>query len=303
MFTGSAVALITPFRNGEIDLPALDRLVEFHLANGTQALIPLGTTGESSTLSVSERVAVIGRVAEAAQGKIPVIVGIGHNCTATASDYAQQAEQLGADGLLLLTPYYNKTSPAGLIAHFRTVAATTALPIILYNVPSRTGMNLAPSALVALQDVPNIVGVKEASGDISQVLEIRRLMPPAFAIYSGNDDQVLPLLACGGQGVISVAANIIPDVMQGICQAFFAGNLDESLELQLAYRPLIDQLFTEVNPIPVKTALGLMELCNEELRLPLVPLASQYREPLVHVLQEQGLLGIGSKNKGNLPCA
>lgn len=290
MFTGSAVAIVTPFLDGQVDTKGLTALVEFHLANGTQALIPLGTTGESSTLSAAERVAIITTVVQAVQGRIPVIVGIGHNCTSTAIEYAHQAEELGADGLLLLTPYYNKTSTRGLVAHFRTVAMATPLPIILYNVPSRTNMNLPPAVLVELQDVPNIVGIKEASGDISQVLEIRRLMPPSFAIYSGNDDQVIPLLACGGQGVISVAANIIPDVMQRMCQAFFVGDRDAALELQLSYKPLIDQLFCEVNPIPVKAALEQMGLVNGELRLPLVPIAADKRARLIAELSGRGLL-------------
>lgn len=290
MFTGSAVAIVTPFLNGQVDTKSLTNLVEFHIANGTQAIIPLGTTGESSTLSAAERVAVITTVVQAVQGRIPVIVGIGHNCTNTAIKYAHQAEELGADGLLLLTPYYNKTSTRGLVAHFRAVAEATPLPIILYNVPSRTNMNLPPAVLVELQDVSNIVGVKEASGDISQVLEIRRLMPPPFAIYSGNDDQVIPLLACGGQGVISVAANIIPDVMQRMCQAFFVGDRDAALELQLSYKPLIDQLFCEVNPIPVKSALEQMGLVNGELRLPLVPMAADNQARLVAELSGYGLL-------------
>lgn len=297
MFTGSAVAIVTPFINGQVDTEGLTALAEFQLANGTQALIPLGTTGESSTLSVAERVTVISTVIEATKGQIPVIVGIGHNCTSTAIEYAHQAEELGADGLLLLTPYYNKTSNRGLVAHFRAVAAATPLPIILYNVPSRTSMNLPPAVLVELQDVPNIVAVKEASGDISQALEIRRVMPPSFSIYSGNDDQVVPMLACGSQGVISVAANIIPDVMQHMCQTFFDGDRDTALELQLAYKPLIDQLFCEVNPIPVKAALELMGLINGELRLPLVPVAAENRARLAEELGSWGLL-----SEANGPC-
>ncbi len=300
MFTGSAVAIVTPFADGQIDIAALTKLVELHLANGTQALIPLGTTGEASTLTVEERATVIKAVVAAAKGQIPVIVGIGHNCTSTAIALAQQAEALGADGLLLLTPYYNKTSSRGLVAHFRAVAAATALPIILYNVPSRTSMNLPPAVLVELQDVANIVGVKEASGDIAQVLEIRRLMPPAFAIYSGNDDQVAPVLACGGQGVISVAANIIPSVMQTICQTYLSGQTKAALELQLAYKPLIDQLFCEVNPIPVKAALELMGLIDGELRLPLVPLAPENQVRLAETLRNYGLLP--GKTKEPSPC-
>lgn len=290
MFTGSAVAIVTPFANGQIDVAGLTNLVEFHLANGTQALIPLGTTGEASTLSSEERAVVINVVVAVAKGQIPVIVGIGHNCTNTAIAYAQQAEALGADGLLLLTPYYNKTTSRGLVAHFRAVATATSLPIILYNVPSRTSMNLPSSVLVELQDVANIVGVKEASGDISQVLEIRRLMPPSFAIYSGNDDQVVPVLACGGQGVISVAANIIPSVMQTICRTHLDGQTDAALELQLAYKPLIDQLFCEVNPIPVKAALELMGMIAGELRLPLVPLESEHQVRLAEALVNSGLI-------------
>lgn len=302
MFTGSAVALITPFTNGQIDVLALTKLVDFHLAQGTQALIPLGTTGESSTIGEAERITVINTVLAATKGRIPVIVGIGHNCTQTAINYARQAEELGADGLLLLTPYYNKTSNSGLVAHFRTVAESTSLPIILYNVPSRTSMNLPPAVLVALQDVANIVGVKEASGDIAQVLEIRRLMPASFAIYSGNDDQVVPMLACGAQGVISVAANIIPNVMQRMCQTYLDGQRDVALQLQLDFKPLIDQLFCEVNPIPVKAAMAAMGMITNELRLPLVPLAPEHRAGLLCELQTNKLIKAADVDLGNKQC-
>lgn len=290
MFTGSGVAIVTPFRDGQVDIQALGELVDFQITAGTQAIIPLGTTGEASTITFDEREAVILTVIERVSGRVPVIVGAGSNNTQTAIRYAQQAEALGADGLLLITPYYNKTSARGLEAHFRAIAKATSLPMILYNVPSRTGMNLAPETLEALQDVATIVGVKEASGNISQTLEIRRRVAPTFAIYSGNDDQVIPILACGGQGVISVAANIIPGVMQRLCQAYLDGQLDEALRLQLDYKPLIDLLFSEVNPIPVKAALGLMGKIDPELRLPLYPIAPANKAKLEAEMRQQGLI-------------
>ncbi len=290
MFTGSGVAIVTPFRDGQVDLQALGELVEFQITGGTKAIIPLGTTGEASTMTFEERDAVIRTVIERVNGRVPVIVGAGSNNTQTAIRYAQQAEALGADGLLLITPYYNKTSARGLEAHFRAIAKATTLPMILYNVPSRTGMNLAPETLEALQDVANIIGVKEASGNVSQILEIRRRVAPSFAIYSGNDDQVIPILACGGQGVISVAANIIPDVMQRLCQAYLDGQLNEALRLQLDYKPLIDLLFCEVNPIPVKAALGLMGKIDPELRLPLYPIAPSNSVKLEAEMRRQRLL-------------
>ncbi|GAB6087005.1 4-hydroxy-tetrahydrodipicolinate synthase [Alkaliphilus crotonatoxidans] len=269
MFNGSAVAIVTPFKGGKVDQEAFIKLIDFHLNNQTQALIVLGTTGEAATQTDEERNMLIKIAVKQAGGKIPVIVGTGTNNTQKSIEYTRQAEALGADGILVVTPYYNKGTQRGLIAHFTEIAKSTKLPIILYNVPSRTGVNLTPDTVLALSKVENIIGVKEASGNISQVLEIKRIVPSDFKIYSGNDDQVVPIYACGGHGVISVAANVIPKEMQAMCQAFESGNIQEAIGLQVKYKHLIDLLFSEVNPIPVKAALGAMGLIENELRLPL----------------------------------
>lgn len=269
MFNGSAVAIVTPFKGGKVDQEAFIKLIDFHLNNQTQALIVLGTTGEAATQTDEERNMLITIAVKQAGGKIPVIVGTGTNNTQKSIEYTRQAEALGADGILVVTPYYNKGTQRGLIAHFTEIAKSTKLPIILYNVPSRTGVNLTPDTVLALSKVENIIGVKEASGNISQVLEIKRIVPSDFKIYSGNDDQVVPIYACGGHGVISVAANVIPKEMQAMCQAFESGNIQEAIGLQVKYKHLIDLLFSEVNPIPVKAALGAMGLIENELRLPL----------------------------------
>lgn len=269
MFNGSAVAIVTPFKGGKVDQEAFIKLIDFHLNNQTQALIVLGTTGEAATQTDEERNMLIKIAVKQAGGKIPVIVGTGTNNTQKSIEYTREAEALGADGILVVTPYYNKGTQRGLIAHFTEIAKSTKLPIILYNVPSRTGVNLTPDTVLALSKVENIIGVKEASGNISQVLEIKRIVPSDFKIYSGNDDQVVPIYACGGHGVISVAANVIPKEMQAMCQAFESGNIQEAIGLQVKYKHLIDLLFSEVNPIPVKAALGAMGLIENELRLPL----------------------------------
>ncbi len=269
MFNGSAVAIVTPFKGGKVDQEAFIKLIDFQLNNQTQALIVLGTTGEAATQTDEERNMLIKIAVKQAGGKIPVIVGTGTNNTQKSIEYTREAEALGADGILVVTPYYNKGTQRGLIAHFTEIAKSTKLPIILYNVPSRTGVNLTPDTVLALSKVENIIGVKEASGNISQVLEIKRIVPSDFKIYSGNDDQVVPIYACGGHGVISVAANVIPKEMQAMCQAFESGNIQEAIGLQVKYKHLIDLLFSEVNPIPVKAALGAMGLIENELRLPL----------------------------------
>jgi 4-hydroxy-tetrahydrodipicolinate synthase len=272
MFTGSGVAVVTPFKEGQVDIISLRGLIDFHLENETQALIVLGTTGEASTQSYEERELVIATAVEKAKGKMPVIAGAGSNSTETAIKYAKQAEKLGADGLLLVTPYYNKATQKGLITHFTTIAKSTKLPIILYNVPGRTGMNMAAETVAVLAQVENITGIKEASGNISQIIDIKRLVPENFKIYSGNDDQVTPIYGCGGNGVISVSANVIPKEMQEMCRLFEEGRTQEAIQLQVKYKQLIDLLFVEVNPIPVKAALSLLGLIHNELRLPLTPM-------------------------------
>ena len=289
MFTGSGVAIVTPFKDGKVDLASLENLVDFHIQNDTQALIVLGTTGEASTQSYEERAITIKTVVDKAKGKIPVIVGTGSNSTETAIKYTKQAEDLGADGLLLVTPYYNKATQKGLITHFTIIANSTKLPIILYNVPGRTGMNIAAETVAALAEVENIIGIKEASGNISQIVDIKRLVPSNFKIYSGNDDQVTPIYGCGGNGVISVSANAIPKEMQEMCKLFETGKVQESIQLQVKYKHFIDLLFVEVNPIPIKAALSLMGYISNDLRLPLTPMEEAN---LLKLKKEMTRLGI-----------
>lgn len=290
MFNGAGVAIVTPFKEGKIDFEAFKNLIDFHLENNTQALIVLGTTGEASTQSFKEREELVSLAVERVNGRIPVIVGTGSNSTEIAVEYTKQAEALGADGILLVTPYYNKCTQQGLIEHFTTIANATKLPVILYNVPSRTGVNIAPETVAAMSKVENVVGVKEASGNISQVLEIKRLVPDSFKIYSGNDDQVIPIYACGGHGVISVSSNVIPKEMQEMCQAFMDGNVKKALEIQLLYKKFIDLLFCEVNPIPVKAALNAMGYIENELRLPLTPMEESNRAKLIDEMKKLNII-------------
>lgn len=289
MFKGAGVAIVTPFRDGKFDKEAYEGLIEFQIQNKTQALIVLGTTGEASTLSYEERAEVIKTAVEKNAKRIPIIVGTGSNCTATAVKYTKQAEELGADGILLVTPYYNKCTNKGMIEHFTEVAKNTKLPVILYNVPSRTAVNIPPDVIVSMSKVENVIGVKEASGNVSQILEIKRLVPEDFMIYSGNDDQVIPIYACGGHGVISVASNVIPKEMQEMCEAFMEGNLDEALRLQLEYKKFIDLLFSEVNPIPVKAALAEMRYIEDELRLPLTSMEESNKIKLIQEMKRLNL--------------
>ncbi|MBU5675577.1 4-hydroxy-tetrahydrodipicolinate synthase [Alkaliphilus sp. MSJ-5] len=290
MFNGAGVAIVTPFNEGKIDFEAFEKLIDFQIENNTQALIVLGTTGEASTQTFEEREKLISTAIERVGGKIPVIVGTGSNSTQVAIENTKQAENLGADGILLVTPYYNKCTQKGLIEHFTTVANVTSLPVILYNVPSRTGVNIAPETVLAMSKVKNVVAVKEASGNISQILEIKRLVPKNFKIYSGNDDQVVPIYACGGHGVISVSSNVIPKEMQHMCQAFMDGNVEEALRIQLLYKKFIDLLFYEVNPIPVKAALNAMGYIKNELRLPLTSMEESNRIKLVDEMKKLSII-------------
>lgn len=238
MFKGAGVAIVTPFKDGKFDKEAYERLIDFQIENKTQALIVLGTTGEAATISREEKAEIITTAVERVNKRIPVIVGVGSNSTELAIENTKQAESLGADGLLLVTPYYNKCTNNGLVAHFTAVAKATKLPIILYNVPGRTGVNIPPEVNLSMSRVENVIGVKEASGNISQILEIKRLVPKDYMIYSGNDDQVVPILACGGHGVISVASNVIPREMQEMCEAYMDGDVEKALRLQLEYKNL-----------------------------------------------------------------
>ena len=258
MFSGAGVAIVTPFKDGAVDLDSYGKLVDFQLNNRIQAIIVLGTTGEASTLTSDERDAMIRLTVEKAGGKVPVIVGAGSNNTAVAQKYAKHAEELGADGVLVVTPYYNKCTQNGLVAHFEAVADQTNLPVILYNVPGRTGVNIEPATIARLAQVKNIIGVKEASGNLSHVLETKRLVPKDFMIWSGNDDNILPIYSVGGHGVISVMANMIPAKTQDLCEAFMTGRIQEAIDIQVETKKLFNLLFCEVNPIPIKAALFLM---------------------------------------------
>ncbi|KAB3529070.1 4-hydroxy-tetrahydrodipicolinate synthase [Alkaliphilus serpentinus] len=290
MFNGSGVAIVTPFKEGQVDFQAFDRLLDLHLENDTQAIIVLGTTGEATTVNHEERVALIQAAVKKVAGRIPIVVGTGSNSTEIAINYTKEAEELGADAVLVVTPYYNKATQKGLITHFTAIANATKLPVILYNVPSRTGVNINAETVAALSEIENIIAVKEASGNISQILEIRRLVPADFKIYSGNDDQVVPIYSCGGNGVISVSANVVPRAMQRMCRAFEEGNVGEALELQLKYKKFIDLLFCEVNPIPVKAAVSIMGYIENELRLPLTQMEVANLEKLKKEMELQQII-------------
>ena len=271
LFKGSAVALVTPFtRENTVNYNKLEELVEFHIKNGTDAIVVCGTTGEASTLSDREHIATIKCVIDAVNKRIPVIAGTGGNDTEHSILLSKIAENFGVDGLLIINPYYNKGNKTGIKAHFTKIAQSVDTPIIIYNVPSRTGVNLSPNLIAELSySEQNIVGVKEASGDMTQVAEIARLVNDDFAIYSGNDDSILPLLSLGGVGVISVLANICPKESHDLVYSFLSGDIETSRKLQLDLKPLIDALFTEVNPVPVKTAMNLLGMDVGSLRLPL----------------------------------
>lgn len=289
IFKGSAVALVTPFTENGVDFKKLGELIEFHIENHTDALLICGTTGESTTMSDDEQLSVIKYTVDKVNKRIPVIAGTGSNNTSHSVYLSKEAERLGADALLVITPYYNKANERGLKLHFETIAKSTSLPIILYNVPGRTSMNIKPKVVAELAKIDNIVAIKEASGDLSQVAEISRLVPDDFAIYSGNDDSIVPLLSLGGSGVISVLANICPQETHDLVQTFLDGDIETSKKLQLDMKPLIDALFIEVNPIPVKTAMNLLGFEVGNLRLPLANMNENNLEILKQELLNRGL--------------
>ena len=291
VFTGAAVALVTPMRqDGSVDYENLSRLVDDQIQRGTDAIVACGTTGESATLNHQEHLAVIRETVRAAAGRVPVIAGTGSNDTAYAVELSQEAEKLGADALLMVTPYYNKTSQEGLVQHYNYVADRVNTPIILYNVPSRTGTNIQTETYKRLAEHKNIVAVKEASGDISKITELVRECGDALDLYSGNDDQILPLLALGGKGVISVLSNVAPQETHDICQAYFGGDPKKSLELQLRYLELVHALFCDVNPIPVKEAMNLLGYNVGPCRLPLYQTSEKNRAFIQKALENAGLL-------------
>lgn len=290
MFKGAGVAIVTPFKNGKFDKEAYEKLIEFQIENKTQALIVLGTTGEATTVGLEERGEIVKTAVEKVNKRIPVIVGTGCNCTNTSVEYTKQAEALGADGALVVTPYYNKCTDKGMIEHFTVIAKATKLPIILYNVPGRTAVNIPAYVVYEMSKLDNVVGVKEASGNIGQILEIKRLVSDDFKIYSGNDDQIVAVYSSGGHGVISVISNVIPKETQEICEAFMKGDHAEALRIQLHYKKFIDLIFSEVNPIPVKAALHEMKYIENEFRLPLTPMEDENRKKLVEEMKKVKIL-------------
>ena len=290
IFTGSGVAIVTPFLpDGSIHYDKLDELIEYHIANKTDAIIICGTTGESSTLTEEEHMECIRFTIQQAKKRIPIIAGTGSNATFTTIEMSREAAEYGADGLLLVTPYYNKATQKGLIAHYKAVAAEAKAPIILYSVASRTGLNITPETAAELVKVENIVGIKEASGNISQIAKIMNLTDGKLDLYSGNDDQIVPLLSLGGKGVISVLANIAPEYTHNMCAKFFEGDIKGSCQMQLDAIPLIDKLFCEVNPIPIKTAMNLMGKEVGELKMPLTPMEEDHKKALAEEMKKFGL--------------
>lgn len=290
IFKGSATALVTPFdRQGELDEPALLALIDWQLRCGTDALVVCATTGECATLSNREWSRVVSLAVERAAGRVPVIAGTGRNDTIHALRLGQEAKALGADAVLTVTPYYNKTTQQGLLRHYLFLAEGVELPMLLYNVPSRTGMSFRAETYAALAEHPNIYGVKEASGDFGLILRTRALCPEDFALYSGNDDQIVPILALGGLGVISTAANVVPAELHALCDSFFRGDLPEARAIQLRLQPLIQALFLEVNPIPVKAALAAMGRMEETVRMPLTTLGPAARRALEQAMDELSL--------------
>lgn len=292
IFAGSAVAIITPMHaDGSVNFDTLGQIVEFQIQNGTDAIVACGTTGEAATLSEKEHCDVISYIAEKTNGRVPVIAGTGSNDTSTAVSLSKSAQQYGVDGLLCVTPYYNKTSQTGLIKHFNTIADSVDLPMIVYNVPSRTGCNIQPKTYAELCKHENIVATKEANGDISSVSQTRSLCGNNLDIYSGNDDQAVPFMSLGALGVISVFANVCPKEMHEICKLCLDNNFAEASKLNFHYVELMDMLFSDVNPIPVKTAMNLLGFDAGECRLPLVPMSYAGYHDLKDCLKKYNLIG------------
>lgn len=288
-FIGSGVAIITPFNGNTTNYDALGEIIEAQIAGGTDSIIICGTTGEASTMPDAEHLAAIKYAVEKVNGRIPVIAGTGSNDTAHAVYLSQEAEKYGVDGILTVTPYYNKTSQHGLVKHFTTIAESVNVPVILYNVPSRTGMSISIEALKELAKVPNIVGIKEASGDISYAAKVAAEVPE-LVMYSGNDDMIVPMLSIGAKGVISVLANVMPKETHDMCKYYFDGNTQEATSLQLKLLKLINLLFVEVNPVPVKTAMGLMGYTVGNLRAPLCEMTEEHLNALKAEMKNQGLI-------------
>ena len=285
VFTGAATAIITPFKDNKIDYDSFGKLIDWQINEGIDAIVVCGTTGEASTLTDQEHKDAIKFAVEKVSGRVPVIAGTGSNDTAYAIEMTEYACSVGADAILLVTPYYNKATQKGLIKSFTAVADASTKPIILYNVPSRTGCNILPATAAKLAEHENIVAIKEASGNISQIAELAALTRGKLDIYSGNDDQIVPILSLGGKGVISVLSNPMPRATSKLCHEFFDGNIEKSLQMQLDLLPFVNALFCEVNPIPVKAAMANMGFCENSLRMPLTPMEEEHELKLVEIMK------------------
>lgn len=290
MFQGVLTALVTPFRGGALDERALVDLVEMQIEAGVDGLVPCGSTGESATLSHAEHRRVVEVVVAAARGRVPVVAGTGSNSTREAIELTHHAKEAGADGALLISPYYNKPTQAGIVAHFAEIGRETGLPLIVYNIPGRTASNILPETMAQLADIEQVVGAKEACGDLAQISKTISLCPEDFAVLSGDDAFTLPILAIGGRGVICTCSNVAPAEMVELVRAFRAGDLERARALHYRLLPLVEALFTETNPIPVKAALALRGLVSEEIRLPLLPLSEPHVQRLQVVMKELGIL-------------
>ena len=292
LFKGYCPALVTPLNDAgtKVNLEKLEELIEFQIKNGAKAILVLGTTGEPPTLTAKEKEDVIKCAVKQVNGRVPVIAGAGSNCTKTAVKMVKKYERLGVDGVLSVTPYYNKCTQDGLVKHFEMIAKATSLPIVLYNVPSRTGVNMLPETVLKLSEIKNIVGIKEASGNIEQVMQIINLCDKDFYVYSGDDALTYSMLSLGGKGVISVAGNIVPTVMNEICESYFDGDVNKSRDLQLSIHNLVKLLFVEVNPIPIKTAMNLMGMCVGNFRLPLTQMKKENLQKLKNEMQRLNLI-------------
>lgn len=286
IFKGCGTAIITPFNENGVNFDEFKKLIEFQISEGTDALIVCGTTGEASTMTLEERKKTIEFAVKTANKRVPIIAGTGANCTQNAIDFTKWAESAGVDGCLVVTPYYNKTTQAGLIAHYKAIADSTLLPIIVYSVPSRTGVNITPETCFELSKIPNIVAIKEASGNLSQIAEIKALCRENLHVYSGNDDQIIPILSLGGIGVISVLSNIAPKYTHEMVYNYFEGNFEKAVDMQLDSIPLIKALFSEVNPIPVKAALNMIGYNVGTPRLPLIEMSEKGKDKLKIALED-----------------
>jgi len=290
MFSGAFTALVTPFRNGEVDVEALEGMVEFQIQNGIHGLVPCGTTGETPAMSEEEDRLVIGTVVRVANGRVPVIAGTGSNSTDMAIKYTKMAEEVGADGSLQVSPYYNKPTQEGLYRHFATIAESTDLPIILYNIPGRTSVTIDAQTTARLAEIPNIVGTKEATLSMNMAMDVMSLCGEDFDVLSGDDPVTLPLMSLGGRGVISVASNVAPAAVSDMVNALLAGDWERGRELHYELLPLFRALFVETNPIPVKTAASILGLCSDDMRLPMIPLSGENLDTLRRVMEESNHL-------------